>query len=66
MGAPHWAIDLRQELLDYMGRRLEVEELENVEMKKVEPDGHMAEAGFKVVAEYDSLPEQYFVVYRVD
>ena len=130
-----WAIDLMQELLDYMGRRLEVEDLENVEMKKVEPDdpelpeggvdtilmvdtwhyirdpeyakkmraglapggrlviidyrpkpfeerpwgpppeqqtsreeldGHMAEAGFEVAAEYDFLPEQYFVVYRVD
>jgi ubiquinone/menaquinone biosynthesis C-methylase UbiE len=130
-----WAVDLMQELLDYLGRRLEVEGLENVEMKKVEPDdpelpeggvdtilmvdtwhyirdpeyaktmraalapggrlviidyrpkpfderpwgptpeqqtsreeldGHMAEAGFRVVEEYDFLPEQYFVVYRAD
>jgi ubiquinone/menaquinone biosynthesis C-methylase UbiE len=130
-----WAIDLQQELLDYLARRLEVEDLENVEMMKVEPDdpelpegevdtilmvdtwhyirdpeyarkmraglapggrlviidyrpkpfeerpwgpppeqqtsreeldGHMAEAGFKVMAEYDFLPEQYFVVYEAD
>jgi len=129
------AIDLIQELLDYLGRRLELEGLENVETKKVEPDdpelpeggidtilmvdtwhyirdpeyakkmraglapdgrliiidyrpkpfeerpwgpppeqqtsreeldGHMAEAGFRVVEEYDFLPEQYFVVYQVD
>ena len=40
-----WAIDLRQELLDYMEKRLEIEGIENVETVLVEADDPALPAG---------------------
>jgi SAM-dependent methyltransferase len=134
-GGHVWALDIRQEMLDYLAQRLREAQLENVEVRLVEPDdpelpaggvdiilmvdtihyikdrtsyarklrpalapggrlviidfrydpdavrefappleqqvpretldAEMAAAGFAVVAAYDFLPEQYFVVYGV-
>ena len=51
-----WAVDIAQELLDYLGRRLQDEGLTNVRLVKVEPDDpQLPLAGVDTVLMVDTL-----------
>jgi SAM-dependent methyltransferase len=51
-----WAIDAWQDMLDYLGRRIEIEQLENVQLQKVERDDpELPPEGVDVILMIDTL-----------